>query len=62
MSMEAFEDFYFNVCNLDYSKMDRAMDALKALMERTDRVHIKGQGTDLMFSIKGMPAIKCAER
>lgn len=60
MSMEAFEDFYFNVCNLDYSKMDRAMDALKALMERTDRVHIKGQGTDLMFSIKGMPAIKCA--
>ncbi len=60
MSTEAFEDFYFNVCCLDYSKMDRAMDSLKALMERTDRVHIKGVGTDLTFSIKGMPAIKCA--
>lgn len=60
MSMEAFEDFYFNVCNLDYSRMDKAMDALKALMEKTDRVHIKGVGTDLKFSIKGLPAIKCA--
>lgn len=60
MSTESFEDYYFNVCNLDYSKMDRAMDALKALMERTDRVHILGPGTDLRFSIKGMSAIKCA--
>lgn len=38
MSTEKFEDFYFDVCTLDYSKMDRAMDALKALMDRTDRV------------------------
>ncbi|MBE5773140.1 MAG: aminopeptidase [Clostridiales bacterium] len=60
MSMEAFEDFYFNVCNLDYSKMNRAMDSLKALMERTDKVRITGVGTDLTFSIKGLPAIKCA--
>lgn len=60
MSTEAFEDYYFNVCNLDYSKMDKAMDALKALMERTDKVRITGRDTDLTFSIKGMPAIKCA--
>lgn len=60
MSTEGFEDFYFNVCNLDYSKMSKAMDPLVELLEKTDRVHIKGQGTDLSFSIKGMPAIKCA--
>ncbi len=60
MSTEAFEDYYFNVCCLNYSKMDRAMDPLKALMERTDKVHIVGPGTDLTFSIKGLPAIKCA--
>ncbi len=60
MSTEAFEDFYFNVCNLDYARMDRAMDPLKALMERTDRVRITGPGTDLTFSIKGISAIKCA--
>ncbi|MBS4959548.1 MAG: aminopeptidase [Clostridiales bacterium] len=58
-SLEAFEDFYFHVCNLDYAKMSKAMDALVALMNRTDQVHIKGNGTDLTFSIKGIPAIKC---
>ena len=59
MSIEGFEDFYFNVCNLDYSKMSVAMDPLVDLMERTDKVRITGPGTDLTFSIKGMPAIKC---
>lgn len=60
MSTEAFEDFYFNVCNLDYSKMSTAMDNLVDLMNRTDKVHITGPGTDLTFSIKDIPAIKCA--
>lgn len=59
-STEAFEDFYFDVCTLDYAKMDRNMDALKARMERTDKVRIVGPGTDLSFSIKGLPAIKCS--
>lgn len=60
MSTEAFEDYYFKVCCLDYGKMSRAMDPLVERMERTDRVHIVGPGTDLSFSIKGLPAIKCA--
>ncbi len=59
MSMEAFEKFYFDVCNLDYSKMSKAMDPLAALMNKTDKVHIKGPGTDITFSIKGIGAIKC---
>ncbi len=59
MSTEAFEDFYFDVCTLDYKKLQPGMKALKALMERTDRVEIKGPGTDLRFSIKGIPAIIC---
>ena len=59
-SLDAFEEFYFKVCNLDYSKMDKAMDALVSLMDRTDKVHIKGVGTDLTFSIKNIPSIKCA--
>lgn len=60
MSTEAFEDYYFSVCCLDYSKMSRAMDPLKTLMEKTDRVRIKGPGTDISFSIAGLPAVKCA--
>ncbi|NGQ97245.1 aminopeptidase [Brevibacillus sp. SYP-B805] len=60
MSTEAFEDFYFKVCTLDYGKMAKAMENLVALMEKTDKVRITGPGTDLTFSIKGIPAIKCA--
>ena len=62
MSTEAFEDHYFDVCNLDYAKMSRAMDALVARMEKAERVRIVGPGTDLTFSIQGMPAIKCDGR
>ena len=59
-SLESFTDFYFDVCNLDYSKMGKAMDKLVALMEKTDKVRLVGPGTDLSFSIKGIPAIKCS--
>ena len=58
-SRAAFEDFYFEVCNLDYRKMSKAMDSLVSRMEAADRVHITGPGTDLAFSIKGLAAIKC---
>ncbi len=60
MSTEAFEDFYFDVCTLDYQKMARAMEPLKKLMEKTDQVRLTGRETDLNFSIKGLPAIPCA--
>jgi Leucyl aminopeptidase (aminopeptidase T) len=59
-SIEDFEDFYFRVCNLDYSKMGTAMKNLVEYMERTDRVRIVGPGTDLSFSIKEIAAIPCA--
>lgn len=60
MSTEAFENFYFDVCNLNYQKMSDAMEPLVELMNKTDKVHIKGPNTDLTFSIKDIPAIKCA--
>ena len=57
MSTEAFEDFYFNVCLLDYKAIQPAMNALQKIMNQTDKVHITGPGTDLRFSIKGIPAL-----
>ena len=59
-STEAFTGFFFDVCTMDYAKMNKAMDPLKNLMEATDKVRLKGPGTDLTFSIKGMNAVKCA--
>lgn len=62
MSTEGFEDLYFNVCNLDYSKMEKAMTPLVKLIDKTDKVRIVGNGTDLTFSIKGIGGVKCAGR
>ena len=59
MSTEAFEDFFFEVCTLDYRKLRPGMNALKKLMERTDKVKIVGPDTDLQFSIKKIPAVIC---
>lgn len=62
MSTRAFEEYYFNVCNLDYARMEKAMEPLQQLMERTDKVRIIGKDTDLSFSIQGIPTIKCSGR
>lgn len=59
MSEAAFEDYFFDVCTMDYAKMSKAMDPLVKLLESTDKVRVLGPGTDLAFSIKGLPAIKC---
>ena len=57
MSTEAFEDFYFKVCLLNYKALVPAMNALKKFMNQTDLVEITGPGTDLKFSIKDIPAL-----
>lgn len=59
MNTYEFEDYFFNVCNLDYAKLSFAMDNLKTLMEKTDKVKIISKDTNLTFSIKNMKAVKC---
>ncbi len=59
MSTPAFEKFYFDVCTLDYARMQKASEPLEDLMNRTDQVHILGPGTDLKFSIKDVGAVAC---
>lgn len=60
MSTAEFEKFYFDVClGVDYPAMAEAMDILVQKMQATDTVKIIGPNTDLSFSIKGIPAIKC---
>ncbi len=60
LSTEAFENFYFDVCTMDYRRMSAAMEPLTQRMSTADRVHLKGPGTDLTFSIKGIGARPCA--
>ena len=59
-STEAFESFYFDVCTLDYGKMAKAQKPLAELMRRTERVRLKGPGTDINFSISNIPVVECS--
>lgn len=60
MSTEAFEDFFFGACLVDYAYMEQAVAPLIALMDATSEIHIRDEnGTDLRFSITDMPVIPC---
>lgn len=59
MSTEAFEDFYFDVCTFDYSRMTEAVKPLVERMEQADHVRIVGAGTELSFSIKDIGVVPC---
>ena len=58
MSLEEFTDFFYNVCTIDYDKMEEAMEPLKQLLTNTKNVHVIGPGTDLTFSVEGITAEK----
>ena len=59
MSTEGFENFYFEVCTMDYPRMAKAMIPLERRMKKADRIHLKSPGTDLRFSIRGIGAQMC---
>jgi aminopeptidase len=58
MNLEEFTDYFYKVCTVDYDKMEKAMEPLKELLSNTKNVHIIGPGTDLTFSVEGIPAEK----
>lgn len=58
MSLSDFQKTYFDLCETDYRNLSSQMDALMALMKKTDKVRILGQGTDLSLSIKGQSICK----
>jgi aminopeptidase len=60
MSTEAFETFYFDVCNVDYPRLSRALEPLVELMTAAREVHIEGPDTDLRFSIEEIPVVPCS--
>ena len=62
MSSDRFEQFFYDVCTVDYAKMSLAITPLAERMRRTDRVRLVGPGTDLRFSIKGIGSVPCEGR
>ena len=61
MSTEAFEDFYFDVCNARLRLAgQRPQTAGRSDGRPRSNVHITGPETDLRFSIAGIPVVPCA--
>lgn len=62
MSLDEYEDYLYSACCIDWHAESRKQEKLKKLMDKADRVKIKASDTDLTFSIKGLPGIKCDGR
>jgi len=59
MSTERFRDFYYDACLFDYNKLKEAMKPLEKMLRTTDKIQLKGDGTDIEFSVKGQNWIPC---
>ncbi len=59
MPTSRFSDFYYKACLLDYNRLEKAMQPLEDVLRKTDIIHLKGEGTDITFSVKGQNWIPC---
>jgi aminopeptidase len=59
MPTERFRKFYYDACLFDYNRMQEAMKPLEILLRKTDEIQLKGEGTDISFSVKGQNWIPC---
>jgi aminopeptidase len=58
MSLEEFEDFYYEACLVDWERESKKQDKLKRILDKGKEVRITGEETDLTFSIRDREAIK----
>lgn len=59
MSLNEFEDFYYNAVLVDYKKLEAQQKKIKKIYDASSSVHIVAKDTDLRFSIKGREGIMC---
>ena len=59
MPTERFKKFYYKAFLLDYSQLAEAMKPLEERLRKTDMIQLKGEGTDIQFSVKGQNWIPC---
>ncbi|MBU1203961.1 MAG: aminopeptidase, partial [Nanoarchaeota archaeon] len=57
MSLQEFEDFVYTACIKDWEKETKKLLPLKQAMDRGSTVRIKGEDTDISFSIKARTAV-----
>jgi len=62
MSLEEYEDYVLSACCIDWQVESEKQEKLKKLMDAADRIRISATDTELSFSIKDLPGIKCDGR
>lgn len=62
MSTDRFTSFFYEACLLDYGTLEEAMKPLEQILRKTDQIRLKGEGTDISFSVKGQNWIPCFGR
>ncbi|NOY14716.1 MAG: aminopeptidase [bacterium] len=46
-------DFYYQACLTDYARMEKKLKRLEKLLDQGNKIQIRGENTNLTFSIKG---------
>lgn len=59
MPTSTFTKFYYDACLVDYGRLEEAMKPLEKRLRATDEIHLKGEGTDIKFSVKGQNWVPC---
>ena len=67
MALEEYEDFVYSSCLLDkkdpvaeWKKVRKEQDKLCDLLNKTDKIRIVGEDTDISYSVKGRKWINCS--
>ncbi|MDZ7689815.1 MAG: aminopeptidase [Balneolaceae bacterium] len=59
MPTQKFHEFYYKACLLDYSRLHEAMKPLEERLRNTEMIQLKGEETDIKFSVEGQNWIPC---
>lgn len=59
MSLQEFKQYYYNVCcDIDYNVISKKMDVLVRKLNKTNKIQIKSNDTDLVLYLNGMNSNK----
>lgn len=53
MSLTDYENFVYSACLQDWKKLGKEIENIRRVFEKGKKVHLKGEGVDLKFSIAG---------
>lgn len=57
MSLKEYKNFVFSACLQDWNKLIKKMQKIKRLLDKSNKVRIIADDTDITFSIKGKNAV-----